>query len=151
MSFTIKPSIKSGFRKFCHITLAVAVLGLIVFVALRYYYPFGEGVKTGQLNYVVYKGFLFKTYEGKLIQSGFQSNKPGAIQSNEFNFSITNPQIADSLMRVGGQTVELRYKEYFGVLPWRGYSKYIVHEIVSITPASQPFVNNYPPAGAIFQ
>ena len=30
---------------------------------------FGEGVKSGELNYVVYKGLVFKTYEGKLIQS----------------------------------------------------------------------------------
>jgi hypothetical protein len=151
MPITIKPSIKSGLRKVRNITFVVVVLGLILFVAIRYYYPFGEGVKTGQLNYVVYKGILFKTYEGKLIQSGFQSSKPGAIQSNEFNFSVVNPQIADSLMRAGGQIVELRYKEYFGTLPWRGYSKFIVDEIVSITPSNQPFVNNYPPAAATFQ
>lgn len=151
MPISIKPSIKSGFRKFRNIMLVLIVLGLILFVAIRYYYPFGEGVKTGQLNYVVYKGVIFKTYEGKLIQSGFQSNKPGAIQSNEFSFSVADPQIADSLMRVGGQIVELRYKEYFGALPWRGYSNYIVDEIVSITPINQPAVNNYPPAAATIQ
>ncbi|MDH6305449.1 hypothetical protein M2459_001902 [Parabacteroides sp. PF5-5] len=151
MAITIKPSIKSGFRKLRNVLLILIALGLILFVGIRYYYPFGEGVKTGQLNYVVYKGILFKTYEGKLIQSGFQSNKPGAIQSNEFNFSISDPQIADSLMRVGGQIVELRYKEYFGALPWRGYSNYIVYEIVSITPVNSPAVNNYPPAAAVFQ
>jgi len=151
MPVTLKPSIKSGFRKFRNVMLIIIVLGLILFVGIRYYYPFGEGVKTGQLNYVVYKGIIFKTYEGKLIQSGFQSNKPGAIQSNEFNFSVTDAQIADSLMRVGGQIVELRYKEYFGSLPWRGYSKYIVDEIVSITPLNQTPVTNYPPAAATIQ
>lgn len=146
MAISINPSIKSGFRKFRNLSLVALVVGLIVFVGIRYYYPFGEGVKTGQLNYVVYKGIIFKTYEGKLIQSGFQSNSPGAIQSNEFNFSVADSQIADSLMRVGGQIVELRYKEYFGALPWRGYSKYIVDEIVSITPINQSPVSNYPPA-----
>ncbi|MDR1624748.1 MAG: hypothetical protein LBS04_07230 [Tannerellaceae bacterium] len=151
MPITIKPSIKSKLRKIRNYTLVTIVLGLVLFVAIRYYYPFGEGVKTGQLNYVVYKGILFKTYEGKLIQSGFQSSKPGAIQSNEFNFSVANPQIADSLMRAGGQMVELRYKEYFGTLPWRGYSRFIVDEIVSITPVNQPLINNYPPAAATFQ
>ena len=47
------------------------------FVYVRYYYVFGTGVKSGELNYLVYKGVVFKTYEGKLIQSGFRADKPG--------------------------------------------------------------------------
>ena len=49
---------------------------------------FGEGVKSGELNYVVKKGYIFKTYEGKLIQSGFRSRTPGTVQSYEFEFSV---------------------------------------------------------------
>ncbi|NDV56416.1 hypothetical protein D0T51_11845 [Parabacteroides sp. 52] len=125
--------------------MAFLFIGLGLFVGIRYYYPYGEGVKTGQLNYVVYKGILFKTYEGKLIQSGFWSNKPGGIQSNEFTFSIADPQIAEELMRAGGQIVDLHYKEYFGILPWRGYSKYIVDAIVHISPSVETPVETYPP------
>ena len=36
---------------------------------------FAEGVKSGYLNYAVYKGDLFKTYEGKLIQEGFDQDQ----------------------------------------------------------------------------
>jgi hypothetical protein len=32
----------------------------------------------------------------------------------------------------GGKNVQLHYKEYFGTLPWRGYTKFIVDSIVSI-------------------
>ncbi|MDF9829101.1 hypothetical protein [Parabacteroides sp. PF5-6] len=120
-------------KKFRNTTAAILLLGLLGFAGIRYYYPYGEGVKTGQLNYVVYKGVIFKTYEGKLIQSGFWSNTPGGIQSNEFEFSIADPVVADKLMHAGGQVVELHYKEYFGSIPWRGYSRYIVDEIVQIT------------------
>lgn len=120
------------------IALLIIIAGLLIFCAIRFYYPFGEGVKIGQLNFVVYKGVIFKTYEGRLIQSGFQTNTTGGIQSNEFNFSIADKEIAERLMRVGGQVVELRYKEYFGAVPWRGYSKYIVDGIISITPATSP-------------
>lgn len=127
---------KRKFRKARNITIIIVLLALVLFVAIRYYYPYGEGVKSGQLNFVVHKGVIFKTYEGRLIQSGVWTNKPGAIQSNEFNFSITNPQIADSLMNAGGETVDLHYKEYFGTLPWRGYSRYIVDRIIRITPNS---------------
>ena len=56
---------------------------------------FGEGVKAGQLNFVVRKGYIFKTYEGKLIQSGFRSGVAGSIQSYEFEFSVANPEIAN--------------------------------------------------------
>lgn len=136
----------SRWKKFRNITVAFLLLGLLVFVGVRYYYPYGEGVKTGQLNYVVYKGVIFKTYEGKLIQSGFWSNKPGGIQSNEFEFSIANPEVAEKLMRVGGQVVELHYKEYFGAIPWRGYSRYIVDEIINITPVNGNQGVELPPA-----
>ena len=69
------------------------------------------------------------------VQAGFGKGKganAGAIQSYEFDFSITDKEIADSLMRCGGKTVELRYKEYLGALPWRGKQKYIVDGIVSV-------------------
>ena len=113
----------------------IVALALAAFVFFKFYFVFGEGVKAGELNYVVYKGYVFKTYEGRAIQAGFgkgKGNNAGAIQSYEFDFSITDQSIADSLMRCGGKTVELGYKEYLGTLPWRGKQKYIVDKIVSV-------------------
>ncbi len=113
----------------------LAALALAAFVFFKFYFVFGEGVKAGELNFVVYKGYVFKTYEGRAIQAGFGKGKganPGVIQSYEFDFSITDQAIADSLMRCGGKTVELHYKEYLGTLPWRGKQKYIVDRIVSV-------------------
>lgn len=133
METTKTNKLKSAWKKFRNFSLIIITIALVVFVGIRYYYPYGEGVKTGQLNYVVYKGMIFKTYEGKLIQSGIWSNKPGGIQSNEFEFSIEDKTVAEELMRAGGKTVELHYKEYFGALPWRGYSRYVVDQIVRIS------------------
>lgn len=140
-----KAVIGNTFKKIRNVVLTILVLGLIIFFCIRFYYPYGEGVKTGQLNFVVYKGVIFKTYEGKLIQTGFRSSGPGGIQSNEFSFSIADPKIAEELMRAGGQVVDLHYKEYFGALPWRGYSKYIVDEIINIKPLNTSPVENIPP------
>ncbi len=122
-------------KKFVIIAISVLVVGFGAFFAVRFYYPFGEGVKTGELNYVVYKGVMFKTYEGKLIQSGFRTTAASGIASNEFEFSIRDAALADSLMRLGGSVVELHYREYFGALPWRGYSKFIVDRVLSVTPS----------------
>lgn len=118
-------------KKFWIITLSVLVAGLALFFYFRFYFVFGEGVKSGELNYVVYKGVLFKTYEGKLIQSGIRSRTAGTIQSYEFEFSVDNEALARELMLLGGRTVELHYKEYFGALPWRGFTKFVVDSIVS--------------------
>lgn len=108
----------------------VAVFGIWFYI--NYYFVFGEGVKAGELNYLVHKGYVFKTYEGKMIQSGFRSQSAGTIQSYEFAFSVNDKQIADSLMRCSGKELELHYKEYLGILPWRGVSKYVVDDIISV-------------------
>lgn len=121
--------------KIIGIITGILVLALAAFVFFKFYFVFGEGVKAGELNFVVYKGYVFKTYEGRAIQAGFGKGKgtnPGMIQSYEFDFSITDEAVADSLMRCGGKTVELHYKEYLGTLPWRGKQKYIVDRIVSV-------------------
>ena len=121
--------------KFIIIPLIIVVA---IFAYFRFYFVFGEGVKSGELNYVVYKGVVFKTYEGKLIQSGIRSQKAGTIQSYEFEFSVEDPELARELMTKGGEPLELHYKEYFGALPWRGFTKFIVDSIVSAKPRTLP-------------
>lgn len=119
-------------KKFAFLTtLIILVVGAGIFY-WRYYYVFGEGVKAGELNFMVRKGVIFKTYEGRLIQTGYKSVVPGSVQSNEFDFSVTDPKLAETLMMSGGKVVELGYKEHFGAVPWRGNSNYIVDTIFQI-------------------
>jgi hypothetical protein len=112
--------------------ISIVVGGLILFILFRYFFVFGQGVKAGELNYVVEKGYLFKTYEGKLIQSGIRSKTPGSVQSYEFEFSIADPRVAKQLMVNSGKLVQLHYKEYKGSLPWRGYTNFVVDSVLSI-------------------
>lgn len=110
--------------------VVIALAGLFFF---RFYFVFGEGVKAGDLNQVMYKGYVFKTYEGRLIQSGLRGVGKGSItmESYVFEFSVEDKAVADSLMRCSGKSVELHYKEYLGALPWRGQQKYVVDKILS--------------------
>src|ERR1700738_16519 len=124
-------------KKFLQITIAVVVTGLALFIAIRYFFVFGEGVKAGELNYIVKKGFIFKTYEGKLIQNGLRSKAPNTVQSYEFVFSVSDEAVAQKLMVNSGRNVELHYKEYMGSIPWRGYSEFVVDSIVAITDAGR--------------
>ena len=133
----LKPK-KRRNRKGLTLFLGILILALSIFIYFRYYYVFGTGVKSGELNYLVYKGVVFKTYEGKLIQSGFRADKPGGLQSNQFDFSVEDDEIAKLLMISSGKNVQLHYKEYFGTLPWRGYTKFIVDSIVEIDEPMSP-------------
>jgi len=132
-----QPKKSSWFKKLLRwvIIIFIVILGFIIW--WKYYFVFGEGVKSGELNYVVKKGNLFKTYEGKLIQSGFRSKTVGTIQSYEFEFSVVNDSIANILMNNSGNFFDLHYKEYKGALPWRGYSPFIVDRIVSMKPVAK--------------
>ena len=112
--------------------MLLVFLGLALFVYFRYFYVFGDGVKSGHLNYAVRKGNIFKTYEGKLIQEGYRGKVTGTIQSYEFEFSVKSKRIYDILSANSGKRFDLHYKEYHGVIPWRGNSRYIVDSIISM-------------------
>ncbi len=110
--------------------LAFVVI-LLIGGYFRYFWVFGTGVKAGELNYLVHKGVMFKTYEGKMIQTGIRSQN-GTLESFEFLFSVEDPAVAEQLMANSGNQFNLHYREYLGALPWRGYSQYVVDSIVSM-------------------
>ena len=120
-----------GFKYYFRVLISIILIAAGILFWWKYYYVFGEGVKSGELNYLVKKGNIFKTYEGKLIQSGLRSQKPGSIQSYEFEFSVENDSIANILMNNSGKYFDLHYKEFKGVIPWRGFTPFIVDRIVN--------------------
>ncbi|TSJ38914.1 hypothetical protein FO440_20670 [Mucilaginibacter corticis] len=115
------------------LVFAVLLTGIYYY---RYHFVFGDGTKAGTMNYFVHKGYVFKTYEGRLIQSGIRSPVQGNIQSNEFMFSVTDPHVADILNKNAGAFMELHYKEYLHTLPWRGVSVFVVDSVISVKPGN---------------
>lgn len=115
-------------KKIFRTILVLLMLTAGAFFYFRFFWVFGTGTKAGVLNAFMLKGYVFKTYEGKIIQSGFRAN----IQSNEFDFSVTDESVAKILLENSGREVELHYKEYFGALPWRGMQRYIVDSVYEI-------------------
>jgi hypothetical protein len=120
--------------KIITIVSLVLVLALTVFVYFRFFFVYSTGVNTGDINYFQKEGVLFKTYEGKMIQSGFKSatSSVDGLRSNEFKFSVTDKAVADTLMRCSGKQVELRWNRYMATLPWRGNSQYVATEVLSV-------------------
>ena len=126
-------------RKILTTLSILIVLAAAAFVFFKFFFVFGTGVKAGELNLFVYKGYIFKTYEGRLIQAGYNSkNSNNTIQSNEFNFSVKDKKVAEQLERCAGKFVELHYKEYLGTLPWRGMTHYVVDSVYSVSVINEP-------------
>jgi hypothetical protein len=124
-------------KKIFRIVIIVVILGLVIFFYSHFYWEFASGTKAGTLNTFMKKGYIFKTYEGKIIQSGFKVN----VQSNEFDFSVTKESVAQTLLNNAGREVEVHYIEYFGALPWRGMQKYVVDSVYQVRGAPETGIN----------
>ena len=121
----------------------VVVLLLLVGAGFGYYkfwWVFSDGTKTGELNSLTYTGYIWKTYEGEMILAGYgnKSASGGSVQSKIFKFSVADKAVAEQLKELTGQRVTVRYKEYKGALPWRGYERAIVNSIESVEPVTEP-------------
>jgi hypothetical protein len=118
-------------------TSVIAILALAVFIFFKFCFVYSEGVNEGDINYFQKEGFIFKTYEGKMIQTGLKSTKgSGSIQSNEFKFSVVSERVAAKIDNGSNVGVKLHWKRYLGTLPWRGNSQFIVDSVISVAPAT---------------
>ncbi len=118
-------------------TAVIAALALAVFIFFRFCFVYAEGVNEGDINYFQKEGFIFKTYEGKMIQTGLKNSKvQGSIQSNEFKFSVVKESVARQLDEGSNTGVKLHWKRYLGTLPWRGNSQFIVDSVYVAKPVS---------------
>ena len=116
----------------------LAVVALVLFVYVKFFFVYSQGVNEGDINYFQYEGFVFKTYEGKMIQTGYNSrNSNATIQSNEFKFSVEDEQVAKQIESSSSRQIKLHWKRYLGTLPWRGKSQYVVDSVVYVQPVYQ--------------
>jgi len=121
--------------KIITIVSALAVVALAVFVYVKFFFVYSQGVNEGDINYFQNEGFIFKTYEGKMIQTGYNSrNTSATIQSNEFKFSVEDERVARQIENSSSRQIKLHWKRYLGVLPWRGNSQYVVDSVVYVQP-----------------
>ena len=125
------------------ITLII-LLALCGFAYFKYFWVFSDGTKTGELNSLTYTGYVFKTYEGEIILTGYgNKNASGTVQSKNFKFSVADKEVAEKLSGMTGLRVTVHYKEYKGALPWRGYENAIVDSVeedtsTTVVPDSDP-------------
>lgn len=115
---------------------AIVLAALALFIYVKFFFVYSYGTNEGDINYFQKEGFLFKTYEGKMIQSGYNSkNQSATVQSNEFKFSVADERVAQRIDECSNRQVKLHWKRYLGTLPWRGNSQFVVDSVIYATPS----------------
>ena len=107
------------------LTLIICVILVIasLYYAFIYYVPYSEGVRSGELIKISYKGVLIKTWEGEISQ--------GISGAQIFSFSVEDQKkkvIAD-LQKFQGRYVKVTYKERYDALLWLGDTKYFITKV----------------------
>ncbi|WP_407266782.1 6-phosphogluconate dehydrogenase [Tenacibaculum maritimum] len=107
--------------------LALIILAIILmaasYYAFIYYVPYSEGVRSGELIKISYKGVVVKTWEGEISQ--------GISGAQIFAFSVEDKekQVIKDLEKFQGRYVKVTYKERFGTFFWLGDTKYFVTKV----------------------
>jgi len=108
--------------------LIVIVILAIAVMAFLYFGTYSEGTRAGIIMKVSKKGTIFKTWEGQMNLETFGSMKTDNIVSETFAFSIEkgNEKLIDELnaAALSGERINLKYKERYIQVSWRGDTKY---------------------------
>lgn len=125
----LQPKKANGFIKFIRWLSLIAIVVLAIIFWWKYYYTYSNGVQSGKMQKISYKGNVFKTWEGYLLISLSTTDNNISLTSKEFPFSVTSDSIAHVLENFEGKRVKVRYNQKNGTLPWRGDTQYIVYEV----------------------
>ena len=109
----------------------VIVVALGVTFWLRYLNPYvTDAVARGYIERVEKRGIIFKTYEGEMIRRSALDDTT-SVYSRDFAFSIESDSLAQRLQSFAGTgtVVSVRYRSYYGSLPWRGASRNVVESV----------------------
>lgn len=113
--------------------LLILVVLLIGIFGFFYWGKYESGIMAGKVLRISEKGFIFKTYEGKLNLETFGALKGTSPIAESFDFSVESGDTAviNQLQQVSltGERVNLYFIKRYMTFPWRGESKYFVTQV----------------------
>ncbi len=113
--------------------LLVLLVVAISFIAFSYWGVYESGVLAGKVLRISEKGYVFKTYEGKLDLETFGALKGTSPIASTFDFSVESKEkeVIKQLESVAlsGERVNLHFKKRYMKFPWRGETKYFVTQV----------------------
>lgn len=112
--------------------LIIVILAAIVF-AISYWGTFEKGVMAGKVLRLSQKGWVFKTYEGKLNLDTFGALKGVSPIAESFDFSVESDKVevikALEEVALSGERVNLQFEKRFLAFPWRGDTRYFIIKV----------------------
>lgn len=128
-------NILQSIKKF-FIRAGFILLGLVIIVILFFsFFHYSDGNRAGTIIKISKKGVLLKTWEGELNLGMVITDNGGAAvgaQNNIWHFSAEDDdELTKKLIEANksGKRVQLKYKELYFKLPWKGETEYIVTDI----------------------
>lgn len=113
-------------KRFILILVAIG----IAWFAFSYWGVYERGVMAGKVLRITQKGFIFKTYEGKLNLDTFGALKGTSPIAESFDFSVESDETAVikelEQVALSGERVNLKFIKRFAAFPWRGDTRYFV-------------------------
>jgi len=112
--------------------LIVILLGAGV-LSFFYWGTYESGVMAGKVLSVTQRGFIFKTYEGKISMESFGSLKGVSpiAETRDFSVEKSETEIIKTLEAVAlsGERVNLHFIKRYWSFPWRGETKYFITRV----------------------
>lgn len=107
--------------------LFLALLGVLWFVSTGYY---SSGNRAGTISKFSERGYVFKTYEGQLMEGGY-SGETGSLSPRYWDFSTKEDSVVKKIEKAlaTGERITLVYQEKFVKFPWNGDTEYIVTDV----------------------
>ncbi len=119
--------------KILSIITAVIVIGAIGIFSFYYFGYYEEGDMSGKVMRISQKGFVFKTYEGKINLESFGALRGASPIQEVFDFSVekSNKEVINTLTEVAltGERVNLHYVKRYAKFFWRGDTQYFVESV----------------------
>ncbi|HEY5806620.1 MAG TPA: hypothetical protein VIT67_01555 [Povalibacter sp.] len=100
----------SRFKRFLWITLAVFIVGIVVWTWGSLSWAYSTGDRAGVLLKFSKKGWICKTYEGQLALYVV-----GGVAPQLWDFSTRDEAVATKLAASVGKEIQLHYREHRGV------------------------------------
>jgi hypothetical protein len=108
----------------------ITLLALLALTLTSCMPNYSIGERVGVINKISYKGMIFESWEGTLIQGGVRSDANGASVANTMDFSVRDAKLIERIQAAAeAQTpVKLYYRQYLIGPPTIG-SNYVIYDI----------------------
>ncbi len=113
----------------CGCLMVIAIASVIAY--FRYLSPcVDDAVMEVCVTHIEKRGVFFKTYEAEIVvpESSGAARRVDTPYTRPSAVTVSDPAVAERLsaLQASGKPVRLRYRRYYGTLPWRGESKTVV-------------------------